>query len=150
MRRARAAGRRVVFTNGCFDLLHPGHVSVLHRARTLGDLLVVGINSDRSVRRLKGPGRPIVSQRNRAMVLAGLESVDYVTVFDAVTPQRLIARLRPDILVKGADWNARRIVGRDVVERRGGRVVRIPLAQDHSTSAIIARIRGRLPRPRLR
>ncbi len=107
----------------------------------LGDLLVVGINSDRSVRGLKGRGRPIVRQQDRAAVLAGLESVDYVTIFDAPTPQRLIAGLRPDVLVKGADWGAGKIIGRDSVERHGGKVVRIPLAAGHSTSAIIARIR---------
>ena len=141
IRRAQARGRRVVFTNGCFDLLHAGHAMLLERARRLGDLLIVAINSDRSVRALKGSGRPILSQQDRARLLAALESVDYVTIFDDATPQRLIERLRPRILVKGNDWGHSAIVGRQAVERAGGRVVRIPLLRGHSTSSLIDRLR---------
>jgi len=141
VRRLQARGRRVVFTNGCFDLLHPGHVKVLERARALGDALVVGINSDRSVRaQRKGPGRPVVGQRDRALVLAALACVDYVTIFDDSTPRALVARLRPNVLVKGADWNAGAIVGSETVLARGGKVVRVPLAKGHSTTRLIERI----------
>jgi D-beta-D-heptose 7-phosphate kinase/D-beta-D-heptose 1-phosphate adenosyltransferase len=133
-------GKRIVFTNGCFDLLHVGHVRLLEQARQLGDVLVVGINSDRSVRRLKGPSRPIVKERDRAQVLAGLASVDYVTVFDEATPHALIAALKPDVLVKGADWAMREVVGRDVLKRSGGRVVRIPLVKGYSTTSLIERL----------
>ena len=140
VRRASSQGRRVVFTNGCFDLLHAGHVKLLERAKRLGDLLIVGINSDRSARGLKGRGRPIVPQAERALVLAALASVDYVTVFNDPTPLRVIARLRPHVLVKGADWGAAKIVGHELVRRHGGRIVRIPLLAGHSTSALIARI----------
>ena len=141
VRGLKRAGRRVVFTNGCFDVLHVGHVTLLGHAKRLGDVLIVGINSDRSVRALKGRGRPLVSQPERALLLAALESVDYVTVFDASTPRNLVARLRPDVLVKGADWNAKDIVGRDIVEHNGGRVVRVPLITGHSTSRLIKRMR---------
>ena len=144
VRQAQSQGRRVVFTNGCFDLLHPGHVMLLEQAKRFGDLLVVAINSDRSVRTLqKGPGRPIIGQRDRALIVAALESVDYVTVFHEATPKRLVARLRPDVLVKGADWTAGRIVGRDVVERTGGRVVRVPLLSGYSTTRLLGRIKRR-------
>ena len=143
VRRAKRAGRRVVFTNGCFDLLHVGHVQLLERAKTLGELLVVAINSDRSVRALKGPRRPVVTQAARAQVLAALAAVDYVTIFDQPTPQQLIERLRPDVLVKGADWGASAIVGREAMRRRGGRVVRIPLRRGCSTTRLIERIRAR-------
>jgi D-glycero-beta-D-manno-heptose 1-phosphate adenylyltransferase len=139
--RQRADGRRVVFTNGVFDLLHPGHIRYLAEARQQGDLLVVGVNSDRSVRSIKGPERPIVPERERAEVVAALAAVDAVVVFDEDTPHEVIRHLQPDILVKGADWAADRIVGRDIVEARGGRVVRIPLAQGYSTSAIVERVR---------
>ena len=142
LRRARRLGtRRLVFTNGCFDLLHAGHVTLLERAKRCGDVLVVGLNSDRSVRALKGPGRPVVGQRDRAAVLAALESVDYVTIFNERTPQRLVEALRPHVLIKGADWTASEIVGRDVVHRRGGRIIRFPLLKGHSTSKLIQRIR---------
>ena len=134
--------RRVIFTNGCFDLLHAGHVTLLERAKRYGDILVIGINSDRSVRALKGPGRPVVDQRNRARVLAALESVDYVTIFDERTPQRLVEALRPHVLIKGADWAASEIIGRDTVRRRGGRVVRLPLLKGYSTSKLIQRIKN--------
>lgn len=137
---AKALGQRVVFTNGCFDLLHPGHIQLLERAKRLGDLLIVAINSDRSVRMLKGPTRPIINQRDRALLVAALESVDYVTIFDEPTPVLLIDRLRPQVLVKGADWSATRIVGRETIRRNHGRVVRIPLIKAHSTTQLIERI----------
>lgn len=140
VQRAKARGEKIVFTNGCYDLLHAGHVALLERAKRYGDRLIVAINSDRSMRRLKGPARPIVSQHDRALLLAALECVDYVTIFDTPTPQRLIAHLKPHVLVKGADWGAGEIVGRNVVERAGGRVVRVPLLKGYSTSRLIARI----------
>lgn len=140
--RAQRQGRKAVFTNGCFDLVHAGHVKLLERARALGDLLVVGINSDRSIRLLKkGPGRPIMGQQDRALLLAAFECVSYVTIFNERTPKKLIDRLRPRILLKGADWNASNIVGRQTVERYGGRVVRIPLLKGYSTTDLIKRIR---------
>jgi len=137
----RAAGRRIVFTNGVFDLLHPGHVRYLRDARALGDVLVVGLNADASVRRNKGPERPINREEERAEVLAALAVVDLVVVFDEDTPAEIISRLQPDVLVKGADWPADQIVGRDTVEARGGRVVRVPVEQGYSTTAIVERIR---------
>lgn len=137
-------GRRVVFTNGCFDLLHPGHVLLLERAKRLGHALVVAVNSDRSVRALKGPARPILPQRARATLVAALASVDYVTIFDAPTPAALIARLRPDVLVKGADWQTGAIAGADVVRNRGGRVIRLPLLDDYSTTKLLQRAAKRL------
>jgi rfaE bifunctional protein nucleotidyltransferase chain/domain len=140
--RLQAAGKTLVFTNGVFDLLHPGHVRYLDEARRLGDALLVGVNSDRSVRAIKGPGRPITPEAERAEILAALAAVDGAVIFDEDTPHAIISRLQPDILVKGADWEADRIVGRDVVEGRGGRVVRIPLAPGYSTTAILARIRS--------
>ncbi|MDP2318597.1 MAG: D-glycero-beta-D-manno-heptose 1-phosphate adenylyltransferase [Acidobacteriota bacterium] len=140
--RARGLGQVVVFTNGVFDLLHPGHVRYLRDARALGDLLIVGVNSDRSTRALdKAPGRPINPENERAEVLAALASVDAVVVFDEDTPHAIISALQPDILVKGADWGENAIVGRDVVEARGGKVVRIELAPGYSTTAIVERIR---------
>ena len=137
----RAAGGTVVFTNGVFDLLHPGHVRYLRQARELGDVLLVGINSDRSVRINKGPGRPITPEAERAEILEALASVDGVVVFDEETPHDLIAALQPDVLVKGADWAEDAIVGRDIVEARGGRVVRVPIEPDHSTTRIVEKIR---------
>jgi D-beta-D-heptose 7-phosphate kinase/D-beta-D-heptose 1-phosphate adenosyltransferase len=138
----RAKGRVIVFTNGVFDILHPGHVRYLRDARALGDLLIIGINSDRSVRTLgKAPDRPINSELERAEVLEALASVDAVVIFDEETPHAIISALQPDILVKGADWGEHAIVGRDVVEARGGKVVRIPLAQGYSTTKIIERVR---------
>lgn len=130
-------GKRVVFTNGCFDLLHPGHTRYLAEARQLGDALIVAVNSDRSVRALKGPGRPIQPQAERAEILAALAAVDYVTLFDDLTPQAVIARLLPQVLVKGGDWGVNEIVGRAEVEAAGGRVVSIPVVPGYSTSAII-------------
>jgi D-beta-D-heptose 7-phosphate kinase/D-beta-D-heptose 1-phosphate adenosyltransferase len=136
----RGTGRRIVFTNGVFDLLHPGHVRYLQEARRQGDALIVAINSDRSVREVKGEGRPVVPEAERAEVVAALASVDAVVVFDEDTPHRIISMLQPDVLVKGADWPEDRIVGRDIVEARGGLVVRIPIAEGYSTSAIIEKI----------
>lgn len=138
--REKRDGRRVVFTNGCFDLLHPGHVRCLAEARALGDVLVVAINSDRSVRGNKGPERPLVAEQDRAEVLAALASVDYVTIFDEPTPRELIARVLPSVLVKGADWAQDQIAGREEVEAGGGRVVSIPLAPGYSTTSIVQRI----------
>lgn len=137
----RSRGGRVVFTNGVFDLLHPGHVRYLQDARALGDVLLVGLNSDRSVRVNKGDGRPINSEVERAEVLLSLRSVDAVVIFDELTPHDLIRTLQPDILVKGADWGADSIVGRDVVEARGGRVVRMALVKGFSTTTLIERAR---------
>ena len=124
--RLRQENQRTVFTNGCFDLLHPGHIDYLSRARKMGDALIVGVNSDRSVRELKGPLRPILTQDERTRLLSGLDSVDYITVFDEDTPHRLIAALLPDVLVKGGDWTVETIVGRQEVEAAGGRVVPLP------------------------
>ena len=140
--RARAGGNIVVFTNGVFDILHPGHIRYLRDARALGDVLIVGINSDRSARALgKAPDRPINTEGERAEVLSALTAVDAVVVFDEETPHEIITLIQPDILVKGADWGENAIVGRDVVEARGGKVVRIPLAEGYSTTEIIKRIR---------
>ena len=136
----RREGKQLVFTNGCFDLLHPGHVRYLDQARALGDSLVVALNSDRSVRALKGEGRPILSQRERAEVIAALESVDYVTTFDEETPRELITVLLPDILVKGGDWPVEQIVGREEVEAAGGKVLSLPYVEGSSTTDIIERI----------
>ncbi len=137
----RRGGGRVAFTNGVFDILHPGHVRYLQEARRLGDALIVGVNSDGSVRGVKGPSRPIVPEAERAEILASLACVDAVVIFDEPDPQALIGGIQPDVLVKGADWPADRIVGRATVEARGGRVVRVPLAPGHSSSAIIEKIR---------
>lgn len=142
VRRSRAEGRVIVFTNGVFDILHPGHVRYLKDARALGDVLIVGINSDRSVRALgKAPDRPINSELERAEILEALASVDAVVIFDEETPHEIISALQPDILVKGADWGENNIVGRDVVEARGGKVVRMALAQGYSTTNIISKIK---------
>jgi len=141
--RIQLAGGTVVFTNGVFDLLHPGHVRYLQAARGLGDALIVGVNSDRSVRANKGPDRPINPERERAEVLSALACVDLAVIFDEQTPHALIQRVQPDVLVKGADWGADNIVGRDVVEARGGRVVRMELTQGFSTTGLLARTRSR-------
>ncbi len=141
--RWRAARRgAVVFTNGVFDLLHRGHVDLLTAARAEGDALVVGVNTDASVKRLKGPERPVRGERDRAIVLAALEAVDAVVLFDQDTPLELVRHLRPDVLVKGGDYTPDTVVGRDDVERHGGRVVIIPLTEGHSTTGTIARLRG--------
>ncbi len=141
--RLRAAGRRIVFTNGVFDLLHPGHVRYLEAARALGDALIVGLNADESVRRNKGPARPITPERERAEVLAALVMVDAVVLFGEDTPAEIIRAVQPDVLVKGADWPADQIVGRDTVEARGGRVVRVPVEEGYSTTGIVERIKAR-------
>lgn len=139
----QAAGRRIVFTNGCFDLMHAGHVKLLEQASRQGDILVVAANSDRSVKSLhKALGRPVNREQDRALVLAALACVDFVVIFDEPTPQRLIERLKPDVLVKGSDWKASSIVGAARVTRRGGRVVRIPLLKGYSTTRLIERIRA--------
>jgi len=138
----RRAGKRVVFTNGVFDLLHPGHVRYLQDARALGDALIVAVNSDRSVLANKGPERPINPELERAELLAALECVDAVVVFDEDTPHAIVSRVLPDVLVKGADWAEDNIVGRDVVEGRGGRVVRVELAPGFSTTELIRKVRG--------
>src|SRR3989442_9998805 len=139
--RLRAAGKTIVFTNGVFDLLHPGHLRYLQHARSLGDALIVGINSDRSVRSNKGAGRPITPEAERAEIIAALASVDAAVIFDEDTPHAIIAALQPDVLVKGADWPADEIVGRDIVEARGGKVVRVPIAPGYSTTEIVKKVR---------
>jgi len=146
--REKRNGRRVVFTNGCFDLLHPGHIGSLEQARALGDALIVGLNSDASVRQLKGAGRPVLPERERAEILAALECVDAVVIFDELTPREIISRLLPDVLVKGADWPGDQIVGREEVEAAGGRVVSIPVVPGYSTTEILRKIREGLPASR--
>lgn len=140
IRELKAKRKRIVFTNGCFDLLHIGHVRYLEEAKDLGDVLVVGINSDTSVRKLKGPKRPILPEEERAEILSGLGCVDYVTLFNEVDPLKLITSLRPDVLVKGGDWAREQVVGREVVERSGGEVVIIPFVGKASTSNLIETI----------
>ncbi len=139
----KRAGKKIVFTNGCFDFLHVGHVRYLKAARAHGDVLVVGLNSDGSVRQIKGPGHPIVPEDERAEVLASLACVDFVTVFDEPDPAMIIGILMPDVLVKGADWAEDAIVGRDIVQEAGGRVVRIPLTEGVSTTGMIEKILAR-------
>jgi rfaE bifunctional protein nucleotidyltransferase chain/domain len=139
-RRLRRARKTVVFTNGTFDILHRGHVEYLAAARSLGDVLIVGLNTDASIRRIKGPTRPINRSRDRAAVLTALRCVDFVCLFGADTPRRLIGQLIPDVLVKGADWKADAIVGKDVVESHGGRVERIRLTPGRSTTNVIKRV----------
>ena len=139
--RLRAGGRRLVFTNGCFDILHVGHVRYLGEARRLGDALLVAVNSDASVRELKGEGRPVMTEDERAELLAALEAVDYVTVFDDISPRALIAVVLPDVLVKGGDYALDEIHGREEVERAGGRVVALPFVEGASTTDLIERIK---------
>lgn len=139
----RSRGKRIVFTNGCFDILHAGHVAYLEKARQMGDFLIVGVNADASVRRLKGPGRPVNSERDRLKVLAALEAVDYVTLFSEDTPLRLIKELRPHILIKGADWKKNQIAGAREMESWGGRVKRISLVPGKSTTAVLKKIQAR-------
>jgi rfaE bifunctional protein nucleotidyltransferase chain/domain len=140
--RLRADGKTVVLTNGVFDLLHPGHIRYLREARRLGDALIVGVNSDHSVRANKGADRPLTPEAERAEILVALECVDAAVIFDEDTPHDLISTLQPDVLVKGADWGENAIVGRDIVEARGGRVVRIPIERGYSTSGIVEKIRS--------
>ncbi len=139
-KRLRLAGKKLVFTNGCFDLLHVGHVRYLKQARALGDALVIGLNSDRSVHELKGEGRPITPEEERAEILSALACVDFIFIFDDLTPQRVIDSIIPDILVKGADWGINEIVGRETVENAGGIVRSIPLVERSSTSSIIKKV----------
>jgi D-glycero-beta-D-manno-heptose 1-phosphate adenylyltransferase len=139
--RQKRNGLRVVFTNGCFDLLHPGHIRELEFARAQGDVLIVGLNSDESASQLKGPGRPVMPARERAEILLALESVDAVVIFDESTPHKVIAQLIPDVLVKGEDWPLDKIVGREEVEAAGGKVVRSPIVPGYSTTAILEKIR---------
>jgi D-beta-D-heptose 7-phosphate kinase/D-beta-D-heptose 1-phosphate adenosyltransferase len=141
----RRAGARVVFTNGVFDLLHPGHLRYLQAARAEGDALIVAVNSDRSVRANKGPARPITPEGERAEILASLACVDAVVIFDEETPAEIVKAVQPDVLVKGADWAADAIVGRDTVEARGGKVVRIPVEEGWSTTSIVKKIISSLP-----
>jgi rfaE bifunctional protein nucleotidyltransferase chain/domain len=136
----RNTGKRVVFTNGCFDILHRGHVEFLNKAKIFGDILVVGLNSDASARRIKGKNRPIVSEDDRAFIVANLVAVDYVSIFEEETPLRLVTAIVPDVLVKGADWGVDEIVGKEVVEKAGGLVTNIPLIPDHSTTDIVNKI----------
>jgi rfaE bifunctional protein nucleotidyltransferase chain/domain len=146
--REKRNGRRIVFTNGCFDLLHPGHIASLEQARALGDTLIVGLNSDAGVRQLKGAGRPVLPERERAEILAALECVDAVVIFDELTPREVIRRLLPDVLVKGGDWPGDQIVGREEVEAAGGRVVSIPVIQGYSTTETLRKIRAGAPASR--
>ena len=141
--RYQKAGKRVVFTNGCFDLLHVGHVTYLEKAKSLGDILVVGLNSDASVRRIKGPERPLTPEKDRLRVLSALEAVDYVTLFSEETPLNLIREIQPHLLVKGADWKGGEIVGAREVESWGGRVKRIPFVPGRSTTALLRKIQDR-------
>ena len=143
VRRLRRQGKRIAFTNGCFDLLHVGHLSYLERIKRRADVLVVSVNSDSSVRRLKGPGRPVVPARERARLVAALKPVDYVTIFSEATPLKVIRAIRPHLLAKGGDWKAQEIVGREWVESHGGQVLVVPYLQDHSTSRLIQRSRSR-------
>jgi D-glycero-beta-D-manno-heptose 1-phosphate adenylyltransferase len=145
--RAHRGDQRVVFTNGCFDLLHPGHIQTLEAARGLGDALIVGINSDASVRKLKGAGRPVVCELERAEILAALECVDAVVIFNDLTPRETIAALLPDVLVKGGDWADDQIIGREEVEAAGGRVTSVPVVPVYSTTAILQSIRNLPPAP---
>jgi rfaE bifunctional protein nucleotidyltransferase chain/domain len=139
--REKRNGKQLVFTNGCFDLLHPGHIHSLETARALGDVLIVGINSDRSVRMLKGQGRPVIPEQERAEILASMECVDAVVIFDALTPQRVVALLLPDVLVKGGDWPENEIVGREEVQAAGGKVVLVDVVPGYSTTEILKKIR---------
>ena len=136
----KAKGKRIVFTNGCFDLLHIGHIRYLEKAKSLGNILVVGVNSDRSVRGLKGPNRPILPEDERAEILSGLECVNYITIFDEPTPLELVSTLQPHVLVKGGDWTKESTVGKEVVERLGGEVVILPFVEGSSTSNLIETI----------
>jgi D-beta-D-heptose 7-phosphate kinase/D-beta-D-heptose 1-phosphate adenosyltransferase len=142
VQQAKSRGSTTVFTNGCFDIVHSGHVKLLEQCRQAGDGLIVGLNSDASVRQLKGPGRPIVPQEQRAQVVAALESVDYVVIFDELDPLQIITRLVPDVLIKGGDWTPETIIGRDVVEAAGGIVFAIPLMDNVSTTDIANKMKA--------
>ncbi len=136
----RAAGKKIVFTNGCFDIIHTGHTRYLAKAKSLGDILIVAVNSDASVRMIKGDKRPINSEADRMETLAALEVVDFVTIFNEPDPYRVISEIKPDVLVKGGDWPIEKIIGRDIVEARGGRVVNVPYLDGASTTGIIEKI----------
>ena len=136
----RGMGKKIIFTNGCFDIIHTGHTRYLAQAASYGDVLLVAVNSDASVRKIKGEKRPINSQADRMETLAALEAVDFVTIFDEPDPYRVISELKPDILVKGGDWPIEKIIGRDVVETRGGRVINVPYVKGASTTGIIEKI----------
>lgn len=138
--RLRTGGKRIVFTNGCFDILHVGHIRYLAKAKSLGDVLVIGLNSDSSVKAIKGNARPINNEKERAEILSSLAFVDYVTIFDEATPEALIEKLKPHILVKGGDWRMRDIIGGDFVKREGGRVVSLPFVKGYSTSSLLKRL----------
>ena len=138
--RLKARGKKVVFTNGCFDILHVGHIRYLKKAKKQGDILVIGLNTDRSVKQIKGEERPIVPEKERAEVLSALEFVDYVVLFDEPDPFLLIESLKPNVLVKGADWPKNKIIGREIMEKTGGRVVRVPLVRGASSSGVIEKI----------
>jgi rfaE bifunctional protein nucleotidyltransferase chain/domain len=137
--KAKREGKTVVFTNGCFDLLHPGHVHLLRQAKTLGDILIVAVNTDRSVKEIKGPNRPILPESGRGALLTAMEMVDYLIFFDEADPTRLIAALKPNVLVKGGDWGRDQVVGSEIVEKNGGRVELIPYLKGYSTTEIIER-----------
>lgn len=138
--RLQSKGKRIVFTNGCFDILHIGHIDYLSRARKMGDILVVGLNSDSSVKRIKGKGRPVNKELDRAKILASLYFVDYVVIFNESTPKELIKKLRPDVLVKGGDWKIKDIVGSDIVRSYGGKVKRISFVKGYSTTSVIEKL----------
>jgi rfaE bifunctional protein nucleotidyltransferase chain/domain len=139
---AREKGKTIVLTNGCFDLLHRGHLHVLRQAKACGDILIVAVNSDRSIKQIKGPGRPVLPEADRAELLATMEMVDYVVLFDESDPHKVVEALRPHVLAKGGDWNTEKIIGADIVERNGGRVAVIPYLKGFSTTDIIERIRS--------
>jgi len=139
-KRLKKEGKKIIFTNGCFDLLHLGHIRYLKEARRLGDSLIVGLNSDNSVRSLKGKNRPLVKEKDRAEILSALEAVDYIVIFDELTPKNLIDKIIPDVLAKGGDWKKEEVVGRDTVEAHGGEVIIIPEVKGYSTSTLISKI----------
>lgn len=146
LRKLKAGRKRIVFTNGCFDLIHVGHVRYLKRAKQMGNVLILGLNSDKSVRKLKGPSRPIISQGDRAEILSALEPVDYVVIFDELTPLELIRRIRPDVLVKGSDYKTSQIVGGDFVQSQGGRIKTVPFVKNKSTKNIMQTVINRYGR----
>ena len=135
------SGKKIVFTNGCFDIIHPGHVEYLYKAKSLGDILIIGINSDKSVKKIKGDKRPILNENDRALILSAFFFVDYITIFEEETPYNLIKKLIPDVLVKGGDWEIENIVGKDIVEKNGGKVVTINYKNGYSTTNIINKIK---------
>jgi D-glycero-beta-D-manno-heptose 1-phosphate adenylyltransferase len=141
IRKLRKNNKKIVFTNGCFDILHVGHVNYLSKAKSLGDILIIGLNSDSSVKKIKGKSRPIVSQKNRALLLAGLEAADFVVIFNELTPEKLIKAIRPDVLVKGGDWKKEKIIGAEFVESYGGKVKSLKYIKGLSTRGLIKKIK---------